>query len=264
MGLDIYAGTLTRYYAHNWKTAVQQWAEANGYDCTIMRPAAAEAEEEEKLSADEIREVVETWRDDLLGALSQYSEEPYEPWPEDEEKPYFTDKPDWDAYNTLRLYAFHALLDKPLPEKFPRRGACEDFISMSEEEKEKAEGLSLCGGAEWWLPLKEQFTFSADTPAGNEAAFGTAGMLAAELKYINDKVWQAGEEEILKWNGTEGYKAEALFTEKGEFAPVPKNEREGEDYDAEELESLAKFAFSIFYQAAKFSLENRVPVLMDY
>ena len=160
------------------------------------------------------------WRDDLLGALSQYSEEPYEPWPEDEEKPYFTDKPDWDAYNALRLYAFHALLDKPLPEKFPRRGACEDFISLSEEEKEKTEGLSLCGGAEWWLPLEEQFTFSADTPAGNEAAFGTAGMLAAELKYINDKVWQAGEEEILNWNGTEGYKAEALFTEEGEKALV--------------------------------------------
>ena len=25
MGLDIYAGTLTRYYSHNWKTVVQQW-----------------------------------------------------------------------------------------------------------------------------------------------------------------------------------------------------------------------------------------------
>ena len=25
MGLDIYAGTLTRYYAHNWKTVTQQW-----------------------------------------------------------------------------------------------------------------------------------------------------------------------------------------------------------------------------------------------
>ena len=31
MGLDIYAGTLTRYYSHNWKTIVQQWAEENGY-----------------------------------------------------------------------------------------------------------------------------------------------------------------------------------------------------------------------------------------
>ena len=31
MGLDIYAGTLTRYYSHNWKTVVQQWAEENGF-----------------------------------------------------------------------------------------------------------------------------------------------------------------------------------------------------------------------------------------
>ena len=37
MGLDIYAGTLTRYYSHNWKTVVQQWAEENGYAFTPTR-----------------------------------------------------------------------------------------------------------------------------------------------------------------------------------------------------------------------------------
>ncbi len=31
MGLDLYAGTLTRYYAHNWKTVVEAWAEANEF-----------------------------------------------------------------------------------------------------------------------------------------------------------------------------------------------------------------------------------------
>ena len=30
MGLDIYAGTLTRYYTHNWKTVTQLFAEENG------------------------------------------------------------------------------------------------------------------------------------------------------------------------------------------------------------------------------------------
>lgn len=30
MGLDIYAGTLTRYYSHNWKTITQQLSEENG------------------------------------------------------------------------------------------------------------------------------------------------------------------------------------------------------------------------------------------
>ena len=39
MGLDIYAGTLTRYYSHNWKTAVQQWAEENGYGRLCFRKA---------------------------------------------------------------------------------------------------------------------------------------------------------------------------------------------------------------------------------
>ena len=30
MGLDIYAGTLTRYYTNNWKTVAQQFAELMG------------------------------------------------------------------------------------------------------------------------------------------------------------------------------------------------------------------------------------------
>ena len=38
MGLDIYAGTLTRYYSHNWKTSVQQWAEENGYTFNRITP----------------------------------------------------------------------------------------------------------------------------------------------------------------------------------------------------------------------------------
>ena len=42
MGLDIYAGTLTRYYAHNWKSAVQQWAEENGYAFQKITPDGAE------------------------------------------------------------------------------------------------------------------------------------------------------------------------------------------------------------------------------
>ena len=33
MGLDIYAGKLTRYYSRNWKTIVQQLAEENGQKC---------------------------------------------------------------------------------------------------------------------------------------------------------------------------------------------------------------------------------------
>lgn len=30
MGLDVYSGTLTRYYTHHWKTKAQQYAESHG------------------------------------------------------------------------------------------------------------------------------------------------------------------------------------------------------------------------------------------
>ena len=50
MGLDIYAGTLTRYYTQNWKTAVQQFGEAHGIPVQIIRanPEEHPADEAER------------------------------------------------------------------------------------------------------------------------------------------------------------------------------------------------------------------------
>lgn len=63
MGLDIYAGTLTRYYAHNWKSAVQQWAEENGYTFQKITPdGAAVDDEEEEMRPAEVQDIVENWR----------------------------------------------------------------------------------------------------------------------------------------------------------------------------------------------------------
>ena len=71
MGLDIYAGTLTRYYSHNWKTVVQQWAEENGYTFNRITPDGEPADDEEELSPAEVQAAVENWRDQILSAISQ-------------------------------------------------------------------------------------------------------------------------------------------------------------------------------------------------
>lgn len=63
MGLDIYAGTLTRYYTHNWKTAAQQFAEANGLGFQMIRA------QQEELSIEEVREAVTRWRDNIIVGL---------------------------------------------------------------------------------------------------------------------------------------------------------------------------------------------------
>ncbi len=85
MGLDIYAGTLTRYYSHNWKNIVQQWAEENGYSFSRITPYGEPADNEEEMSPAEVQAVVENWLDQILSAISQPGQPPYTPWPEDNE-----------------------------------------------------------------------------------------------------------------------------------------------------------------------------------
>src|SRR5699024_3944196 len=97
-GLDIYAGTLTRNYFHNRKTIVPLWDENNGYTFNRITPDGEPADDGEELSPAEVQAPVENWRDQILAAIAQPGQEPYAPWPQDNEKPYYTGKPDWDAF----------------------------------------------------------------------------------------------------------------------------------------------------------------------
>ena len=71
--------------------------------------------------------------------------------------------------------------------------------------------------------------------------------------------WQVDEDTILDWAATEGYPADGAIDSDGQYskADIP----EHTEYDTQ---SLAKFAFSMFWQALRFAEEQRVPILLDY
>ena len=255
MGLDLYAGTLTRYYARNWKSTVQQWAEANGYTFNRMG-SDGPMEQEQKPDPAEVQAAMEGWQDSLLAALKAGGTQ-CPPWPENNEAPYYTDKPDWDAYHALLLAAacktagqeVPATVDKGLGEGFWER-------PVVKEAAESWKG-ALFAGAELWLPFPESFYFRCPNPLGNEVVIGTTAWLEKDLARINDLLWQAGEEEILGWQYTEGYPADAQISPDGKLCRVAENAR----YDTL---SLAKLAYSLFWQAARFSRENQAPIVLDY
>ena len=105
MGLDIYAGTLTRYYTDNWKSVTQQWAEANGYSFSRITPQGGKDKGGPQLSASEMEGIMKNWQNQILAALTSPERPAYEAWTEDNVSPYYTDKPDWDAFGALLLYA---------------------------------------------------------------------------------------------------------------------------------------------------------------
>ena len=264
MGLDIYAGTLTRYYAKSWKTAVQKWAEANGMSFSRVTPNGDEVPEE-KPDVDEVMQTVVEWRDSIINGVSPKDGPLYEAWPENNDASYYTDKPDWDAFGALLLYGACKKYELEVPATVAKGWDFQNHPIVKRAFEDEAMNWTLYIRAEWWIPIDDMFSFTCGSPNGHGITVGTTGSLLAELAVINELGWQASEEEILAWTKTEGYPADATVKD-GQYTPVANNQASAFCARSQEYntEPLAKFAFSMMYQAAKFSQENRVPILMDY
>ena len=259
MGLDIYAGTLTRYYSHNWKTVVQQWAEENGYTFNRITPDGEHADNEEELSPAEIQAAVEDWRDQILAAISQPNQPPYTPWPEDNERPYYTDKPDWDAFGAMLLVAACHTYEEPVPPTVEKDWDFGEHPLIARLASDEERVWSLLRGATWWLPLTDSFLFQGPLPTDDQTMIATLGGLRKELEKLNHLAWQADEDTILGWADTEGYPVDGTIDSDGQYskADIPEHTQ----YDTQ---SLAKFAFSMFWRAMRFAEEQQVPILLDY
>ena len=164
MGLDIYAGTMTRYYAHNWKTAVQRWAEENGYTFQRITPNDGEIPEDDKMSPAEIQAAIESWQQQVLAAIAQPGQKPYTAWTENNEKPYYTDKPDWDAFGAMLLVAACHVYGEPVPDTVEKDWQFLDHPLIDRLSEDTEMAWSLFRGTSCWLPLADSFMFQGPMP----------------------------------------------------------------------------------------------------
>ena len=254
MGLDIYAGTLTRYYSGNWKTSVQQWGEKYGIEVNIIR--ASGTNDKEIASPEEILKGVTEWRDLLIERLgSNLEKEPL--WNENNDvTPYYTDKPGWNAVQALMLYVISRVNGEEVPETISKHYDLFKDKIYDTYIKEHP-GVSIVGGDGWWLPFKEDFMFRYYLPTGQEQSFATVGKLRNELEQINSIEWHADEETIVNWREEEGYPDEAVLgtDKKVQFSKA------AETYNTI---SLAKFAFSILWQAMRHAEQYGTVIIYDF
>ena len=252
MGLDIYAGTLTRYYTHNWKTVTQQFAEANGMKFQTFR---YQPEPEEELSIDETYHIVIQWRDNIVNGLGL---EPRPLWNEDHDvTPYYTDKIDWDALNALLLYIAAKYSNKEVPETIEKGLNIYEHPIVKEFIETKDFMLTLFDGNGWWLPIHQNIIFDYVLPNAEKSPLTTSSLLLAELERYNSFEWHADRKTIISWSTTEGYPVDATLSQEEGYQSIAINK-------VYNTESLAKFAFSILWQAAEFSLEHGVVIVYDF
>lgn len=252
MGLDLYAGTLTRYYTHNWKTVTQQFAEANGMEYQTFR---LQEDAGDDLSPEKIKGIVTQWRDTIVRGLKL---NPAPLWNEDYDvTPYYTDKPDWDALNALMLYIAAKYSRKEVPATVKKGFDVYEHPIVKTFLETKNFQVSLFDGNGWWLPVRQNIMFDYVLPNSEESPLATSALLLEELKAYNAFEWNADRDTILSWSKTEGYCADATYDRESGY-------KEGTLHETYATESLAKFAFSILWQAAEFSLEHGVVIVYDF
>lgn len=250
MGLDIYAGTFIRYYSKNWKTTNQKFCEENGIEYKIIR-----AHQEKQSSIDDIITGVHQWQQQLQIVMHHSGVLEFKIWQEDNEKKYYTEKPDWDAYGALLLMNSAKALNKKVPEKY-LKGMSFDHPFIKKAQNKFFSKWSLYKGVCHFIPHNENILFNWYLANGIETSFATIGTLREELTKINEFCWNANENTIHSWYETEGYPIYAEFIN-GQYKKIAEN-------NVYNTESLAKFAFSILYKALIFAEENEVPVIFDF
>ncbi len=192
MGLDIYVGSFTRYYAHQWETVVQKAGREQGVQVVTMLRQAE--------SPDAIKDpaIINTgvlqWRDLLLqGMRAAGSNVTALAWDEGLETPYFTDKPGWDCFGALLILASHEQAVVPVfSSRYPKK------LPDSWQKDSRLQGATAAGGryshllgCEVWLPVDLPDPFEGPRPNAQPCRFGSSIRLQQQLIELNGRTREA-------------------------------------------------------------------------
>ena len=174
MGLDIYVGTLSRYYSGNWETIIQQISREQGMEVQVVRSNESQSASTNQA---EIHNLILSWRRKLSTNFQNKTFIQFD-WDESAESPYFTDKPTWDSYWGLLLWAAYAEHPNLKPPAYLPNDLSEDpAYQAGSIDKFQHKYSQLLDGAEFWLPCDFDSTFRAIELNGNNITIGSTKTL---------------------------------------------------------------------------------------
>lgn len=228
MGLDVYVGSLTRYYTHDWKTIVQQAGDAQGTQVVVDRPTTPGAITDK----DRIRKTVVGWRTLIEHALKGRLRGPLE-WDESDAAPYFTDKPDFAGWHALLLLDGALASARQLPDAAPADWTKDRTWSNAVKKSTHRHVVE----PHVWLPAEFDDVFVAKSLSGTQLPFGSSPRLLDQLRDLNERTFRGTPADLEAWR------------QAGPGQPLP---------------HMARFALAVFTELAGRSVNARLPMVLDY
>ena len=172
MGLDVYVGSLTRYYVAGPADVVERIARHQDVPATDGLEAEAV-----------IRAAVVRWREGLTRWLGDRLAGPLD-WDESGPAPCFTGKPGWDGYGGTLLLAAH----DEHPELPPPAVVSADWPDDPAYQAASAPGAGSryrqLLTPELWLPCRFEFTVRTQDLTGEEVELGSSVALLEQLDLL--------------------------------------------------------------------------------
>lgn len=235
MALDVYVGSLTRYYAGDWESIADKKGKRRR---SKPRAGATRASSDPGKEPERIRKAVLGWRDGIKRALRQHLDEPLD-WAETTEAPWFAGRPGWDGFGSLVLWAAYA--EQPglrRPATLPEEWDDDPALVRSNADGFRSRYSHLVRNVELWLPCGFDFTFEGEDVDGRRIIVGSSTTLGRQLGELNAATWKMDE---------------------GELTALA-NERSSDNG----LESCARHGLAVMTGLVHSAVEHRLPMKLDY
>lgn len=183
MAFDIYAGPFTRFYRRDWENVVQRQARLAG---TEYKMIYAGGDPGPPPPAREVREAVDAWRGAILHALAEHGLKNLS-WSEDDGAEYITDRPGWEGYSGLLLWAAYAeKAGEQPPYELPKSWS-DDPTYQSVMASEQGMHFVSILQASLWLPGDFDFCFKFPGLVDQEVMIGSCKGLRDQLRELEQR-----------------------------------------------------------------------------
>ena len=255
MALDIYCGTLSRYYLGDWQNIFQSWAESQGLEYSVNRKEQEGLDTSELSEADK-KQLILDWQEGLKHFLKSQQDLDCA-WSEADDAPYLTDRPGWSAYWLVLLWALYQEQGETPFDEVPEGFQLEqDPVFMRRSAKDyESEYPMLNSEADLFLPITEAVFLNGADPFGHPVGIASSIMLLADLELLNERTWQASEAEIASWR--ESF-SRTIFTMADDQPVVSRAQA------VDRFEEVAKYGFAILYKMTRFAVEHQLPMRLDW
>jgi hypothetical protein len=231
MNVELYVGTLTRYYSQQWENAATRAGAKSPF-----QPAKNKGEA--VTDPIELQGVIAEWLASASTKLKEHLPGPLS-WQEGMLAPYFVGDLGFAGYGgavLLTAYTANAQLQRPVAFVPTWEGDPAIEAALKAEKKDALWEVVNCG---LWLPVEFRFGIGMKDPSGTPLKAGSIDLLWAAIEYLNEANWGATPEEIAAW-------------------------RERGLHDVDTFETQSQFGYSVFYEMCKRARENRLPMKLHY